>query len=212
MISSASQSPWRSLINTSTRHSGESARIDAMVRPKCAAPPSGRSSRVTEVTTTCRQESFAAASATSPGSEGSGGAGFPAATLQKAQPRVQTSPSRITVAVPAPQHSPTLGHRASRHTVRRPRRASVPSTSSTLFPEGARTFSQSGRGARSRFMRTPPGDGCRRRPPHRAPPPSAEPFPPPRRSTSPPAPSCRTGGSAGTRKDRSSRSGRSRGK
>jgi lipoyl synthase len=55
---------------------------------------------VTEVTTTCRQESSAAAVATRSGSEGSGGSGTPAVTLQKAQPRVHTSPSRITVAAP----------------------------------------------------------------------------------------------------------------
>ena len=76
----------------------------------------------------------------------------------------------------------------------------------------ARTFRQSGRGTRAAFMRTPPGDGRRRRPPPRAPPPSLGRSPSPRRSTSLPAPSGRTGGSAGTRKDRSSRSGRSRGR
>ena len=202
---SASTFPPKSGTSSSTVVPGASLRRARTTDAKCAAPPSGRSSRVTEVTTTCRQERTVAAFATREGSVGSGGAGTPAATPQKAHPRVQTSPSRITVAAPAPQHSPTFGHRASRHTVRRPNRASVPDTSSTRFPEGARTFSQSGRGARAGFTRTPAGDVRRRRRPPRGPPPSSGRSPSPGRSTSLPAPSGRTGGCAGTWKGRSSR-------
>ncbi len=43
--------------------------------------------------------------------------GWPVVTAQKRQPRVQVSPRSITVAVPSPQHSPTLGQRASSQTV-----------------------------------------------------------------------------------------------
>ena len=95
-------------------------RISFTTWTNCEAPPSGRSSRVTEVTTTCFHPSSTAAQATRVGSYESGGRGVPARTLQKAQPRVQVSPRMRTVAFPSPQHSPRLGHRASRQTVRRP--------------------------------------------------------------------------------------------
>ena len=42
---------------------------------------------------------------------------MPESTSQKRQPRVQISPISITVAVPEPQHSPTLGQLASSQTV-----------------------------------------------------------------------------------------------
>ncbi|ODR96369.1 hypothetical protein AUC69_14435 [Methyloceanibacter superfactus] len=47
----------------------------------------------------------------------SSAAGFPVATLQKAQARVQVSPMIITVAWRFSQHSPILGQAASSHTV-----------------------------------------------------------------------------------------------
>ena len=46
-------------------------------------------------------------------------------TAQKRQPRVQVWPSTMIVAVPALQHSPTFGQRASSHTVFRSRLRSV---------------------------------------------------------------------------------------
>ena len=70
-----------------------------MVRTKCSAPPSGRSSRVTQVMTTCFSPSRWTASATRRGSSGSGGSGRPFFTLQNRQPRVQTSPRIMKVAV-----------------------------------------------------------------------------------------------------------------
>ena len=83
------------------------------------APPSGRSSRSTEVTTICSRPSSAAAIATCSGSSGSTARGMPVLTLQKAQARVQVSPRIITVACFLVQHSPMFGQAASSHTVAR---------------------------------------------------------------------------------------------
>ena len=82
-----------------------------------AAPPSARSSRSTEVTTTWRSPSLATASATRDGSVASSASGWPVATLQNAQARVQVSPMIIMVAWRWDQHSPILGQAASSHTV-----------------------------------------------------------------------------------------------
>jgi hypothetical protein len=49
-------------------------------------------------------------SATSDGSLGFSGNGFPVFVLQNLHERVQMSPPIINVAVPRPQHSPILGH------------------------------------------------------------------------------------------------------
>ena len=71
---------------------------------KIGAPPSFLSSRLTEVNTTCFSCIFAAASATLLGSSQSRPCiGRPVFTAQNEQERVQTSPSIIKVAVPAPQ-------------------------------------------------------------------------------------------------------------
>ncbi len=99
---------------------GAAARMARTVSAKCAAPPSARSSRSTEVTTTCLRPMWATASATRWGSVGSSGSGRPVATLQKAQARVQTSPMIMKVACLTDQHSPMLGQAASSHTVTRP--------------------------------------------------------------------------------------------
>ena len=85
----------------------------------CDAPPSGRSSRSTEVTTICSRPSSAAAVATCSGSSGSTARGMPVLTLQKAQARVQVSPRIITVACFLVQHSPMFGQAASSQTVAR---------------------------------------------------------------------------------------------
>ena len=69
-----------------------------MVCAKCCAPPSARSSRSTEVTTTWARPSLAVASATWAGSFGSSAPGSPVLTLQKAQARVQVSPMIMKVA------------------------------------------------------------------------------------------------------------------
>ena len=51
------------------------------------------------------------------GSKGSSAPGFPVATLQKVQARVQSAPMIIMVACFLDQHSPMLGQAASSHTV-----------------------------------------------------------------------------------------------
>jgi len=74
-------------------------RMASMVAAKCAAPPSGRSSRVTEVTTAWRSPRAAVALPTRAGSSGSGSRTAPLPILQKAHPRVQVSPRMRNVAV-----------------------------------------------------------------------------------------------------------------
>src|SRR5690242_5746598 len=72
-------------------------------------PPSFNSSRSTEVITACFTFISMIASATRFGSCKSAGKGFPVATAQNPQLRVQIFPSIMKVAVPSPQHSPMLG-------------------------------------------------------------------------------------------------------
>ena len=93
--------------------------VARMVRAKCSAPPSGRSSLSTEVRTTYESPILESVSATFSGSSGSGGlpAGLPGVTMQNLQALEQTSPINIRVAVPLPQHSATLGQWASSQTV-----------------------------------------------------------------------------------------------
>src|SRR6185437_13594369 len=84
----------------------------------CAAPPSGRSSRSTEVSTTYFRFISATASPTLAGSSGSSHpCGLPVDTEQNLHARVHTEPISISVAVPRPQHSSMLGHLDSAHTV-----------------------------------------------------------------------------------------------
>ncbi len=110
----------KSGVSTSMVVAGVRARMARMVAAKCAAPPSARSSRSTEVMTTWARPSLATASATLSGSAASSGPGSPVATLQKAQARVQVCPMIIMVAWRSVQHSPMLGQAASSHTVARP--------------------------------------------------------------------------------------------
>mmetsp|Transcript_20009 Transcript_20009/g.53282 ORF Transcript_20009/g.53282 Transcript_20009/m.53282 type:complete len:270 (+) Transcript_20009:2297-3106(+) len=121
--STPARSPVKSGVSASTMSSGCARLISRTVSEKCFAPPSGTSSRSTEVRTTYLSPHFAMASATLRGSLGSSGGGaLEVLMLQKRQPRVQVSPMSMRVAVPPPQHSPMLGHRASSQTVERPRR------------------------------------------------------------------------------------------
>jgi len=118
-----------------------------MVWEKWSAPPSGRSSRFTLVTTANFRPRVATASATRWGSSGSTVPGLPLPMLQKPQWRVQISPSSMKVAVRwTPQHSCWLGQRASSQTVTsfllRMRR----STSAVTSAAGTLIFSQDGRG------------------------------------------------------------------
>ena len=125
-------------------------RMARIVSAKWAAPPSGRSSRLTDVTTACERPSSAAASATRPGSSGSSAPGRPLPTAQKPQWRVQTSPSSMNVAVRSrAQHSwmfgtaSLLAHRhereAAHHRGARPRtrRSSRGAPSATRAARGA---------------------------------------------------------------------------
>ncbi len=114
----ASRLPWKSGVRTSTVVPGARTRISRMVSAKIEAPPSGRSSRSTEVTTAWRSPMRATASPTRRGSSTSTSPPRrPLFTAQKAQARVQTSPRIMKVAVPEFQHSPRLGQRASSQTV-----------------------------------------------------------------------------------------------
>ena len=83
-----------------------------MVSAQCAAPPSSRSSRSTQVMTVCSRLSSASMVATRSGSPGSGGNGRPVATSQKRHERVQVSPRIMIVSARRVQHSPMLGHEA----------------------------------------------------------------------------------------------------
>ena len=94
-------------------------RSASMTLTNWLAPPSGRSSRSTDVTTMCSRPSTAAARAVFSGSNGSTARGIPVLTLQKAQARVHVSPRIITVACFLVQHSPMFGHAASSQTVAR---------------------------------------------------------------------------------------------
>ena len=86
-------------MSTSTVVPGQVSCTARTTAAMCAAPPSGRSSRVTCVTTTCRRASFFATSARCLGSSGSSGCGFAHETLQKRQLRVQALPMTMNVAV-----------------------------------------------------------------------------------------------------------------
>jgi hypothetical protein len=51
-VSTSASTPWKSGVRASTAVSGQRALMARMQAAKCAAPPSGRSSRFTEVSTT----------------------------------------------------------------------------------------------------------------------------------------------------------------
>ena len=145
-ICNVSQSPLKSGIKDSMVTLAIVARSAVWVAAKMGAPPSFLSSRLMEVSTTCFNFILAAASATRLGSSQSKSAGgLPVLTAQNAHERVQTSPSNINVAVPAPQHSPIFGHLASEHTVFNLCSLIVSRTSLNFSPDGSFTRNQSGR-------------------------------------------------------------------
>jgi hypothetical protein len=74
---SASQLPSKSGMSTSIWQSGTRARISSMLRAKMCAPPSGASSRLTEVSTANFSRRWATESATRSGSRSSIGLGLP---------------------------------------------------------------------------------------------------------------------------------------
>jgi hypothetical protein len=96
---------------------GEVSRIRRIVSAKTLAPPSGRSSRATLVTTTCSRPRPPIASATRRGSSSSNQVGLPVLTAQNPQALVQVSPRIMMVAVRWSQHSPMFGQWASSQTV-----------------------------------------------------------------------------------------------
>src|SRR5208282_497252 len=143
-VSTLANDPWKSGTSTSTRAAAGIALIACAVAAKCAAPPSGRSSRSTEVTTTCCSPRRATAFATRRGSSESSGRTLPCATAQYGQLRVHTSPIRMKVAVRCEKHSPMFGQHASWQTecnLSSPRIALVRKYSGDT---GARTLIQSG--------------------------------------------------------------------
>src|SRR5258708_5809159 len=143
-VSTLASTPWKSGTSTSTRAGSGFALIACAVAAKCAAPPSGRSSRSTDVTTTCCKPSRATASAIRRGSSASSGPTLPCATAQYGQFRVHTSPISMKVAVRCAKHSPIFGQHASWQTacsLSSPRIALVRKYSGDT---GARTLIQSG--------------------------------------------------------------------
>mmetsp|Transcript_17591 Transcript_17591/g.30580 ORF Transcript_17591/g.30580 Transcript_17591/m.30580 type:complete len:208 (-) Transcript_17591:471-1094(-) len=113
-----SRFPWKSGASISINSPGANLRRFFTVSARCPDPPSGMSSRSTDVSTTYLSPHCAIAFATLYGSFGSNGGGcFAVLILQNLHPRVHVSPMSIIVAVPPPQHSPILGHLASSHTV-----------------------------------------------------------------------------------------------
>ena len=114
---SESSTPSKSGISTSMVMPGLASRTLRMVAAKTIEPPSERSSRLTEVITTCLRPICWVARATRCGSWMSRPLGLPLVTAQKPQARVQMSPRIIKVAVRCSQHSPMFGQRASSHTV-----------------------------------------------------------------------------------------------
>ena len=105
-------------MRTSTEVPGFIQRTCLMTSANTPAPPSPRSSLVTEVITACLNPIRRTDSATRSGSPGSGGDGSPEGTAQNRQARVHLSPSIMKVACPLPQQSPRLGQREESHTVR----------------------------------------------------------------------------------------------
>src|SRR3989344_9245840 len=107
----------KSGISSSTEHSGAAFLISLTVRANIDAPPSSRSSLVTEVMTAYLKFSDFTAFATFTGSFASKKDGFPVFTLQYPHHLVHVSPKIRKVAVPWLQHSDRLGHFASSHIV-----------------------------------------------------------------------------------------------
>ena len=111
-------SPRKSGVRASTAVSGFCAFTAITTSAYREAPPSGKSSRFTEVRTTYFKPINLTARAVLSASAGSSQpCGLPVFTAQNWQARVQTSPINIMVAVPALQHSLILGHLASSQTV-----------------------------------------------------------------------------------------------
>src|SRR5665647_1780985 len=101
--------PSKSGIRVSIVIEGFTSLILLIVFAHTMAPPSGRSSRSTEVITQCLSPIVLIDSASRADSRGSGGSGLPVFVAQNLQALVHISPRIIKVAVPLFQHSPMLG-------------------------------------------------------------------------------------------------------
>src|ERR1700723_3150378 len=143
-VSTLANTPWKSGTSTSTRAGSGLALIACAVAAKCAAPPSGKSSRSTDVTTTCCKPSRATAVAILRGSSASSGRTLPCATAQYGQLRVHTSPISMKVAVRCEKHSPMLGQHASWQTECSFSSARIALVRKYSGDTGARTLIQSG--------------------------------------------------------------------
>ena len=100
-----------------------------LVAAQIRAPPSGRSSRATPVTTTNRRPISRTASAILVGSSSSTASGLAVITSQNPHRRVHLSPRIRNVASRSSQHSEMFGHNASSHTVCSDRVRMIPSSS-----------------------------------------------------------------------------------
>ena len=143
-VSSRDGDASKSEIRSSIVACGLLCLIASTVAAQWAAPWSGRSSRVTDVTTTCRRFISATLCATFCGSSPSGGNGCPVLVAQKRQLRVQISPKIIKVAVLLLQHSALFGHRPLLQIVCNPCSATIRSTSAKASLLWSRIFSQEG--------------------------------------------------------------------
>src|SRR6266480_4432149 len=123
---------------------GSISRIALIVRAKWLAPPSFKSSRATEVITTCFNFIRRTASATRCGSSSSSAYGLAVVTAQKPQARVHRSPAIIIVAVPWLQHSHRFGHCALSQTVCKRRSEMSAFVEKKTGFEGSRTLIQGG--------------------------------------------------------------------
>ena len=131
-------------IRSSMVVSGFSLRMASTVRAQWRAPASGRSSRVTDVTTTCFRCISLTLRATLSGSCSSRGRGLPVRVAQNLQLRVHISPMIMKVAVRRLQHSALLGHIPLLHIVCSECPSTIRSTSAEVSSLRSLIFNQSG--------------------------------------------------------------------
>ena len=143
-MSSSSLRQSKSGMSTSMVVSGFTRRMARIVSAQWPAPPSGRSSLSTDVSTACLSPMRRMDSATSSGSPCSGGNGLPVLVAQNLHERVQTSPSIMNVAVFLLQHSALLGHFPLSHIVCSPCFSTIFETSAYFTSLWSFIFSQPG--------------------------------------------------------------------
>ena len=134
----------KSGISSSIVVSGFNSRTARTDSAHKAAPPSGRSSRSTDVTTQCFSPISDMERASFRGSSGSGGNGFPVAVAQNLHERVHMSPKIMKVAVRRLQHSAWFGQRPLLQIVWSPCSRTMRATSPNSSLRWSLIFSQSG--------------------------------------------------------------------